>query len=328
MIARPLPDASLCVAPMMAWTDRHCRYLHRLFAPHALLFTEMVTAHALLHGDARKLLQYNPEEHPVALQLGGSEPDSLAAAALLAADAGYDEINLNVGCPSDRVQRGRFGACLMREPELVARCLRAMQDAVQVPVTVKCRLGVDELDSDAELSNFIGILRDAGLPRLYLHARKAILSGLSPAQNRQIPPLQYERVYTMAQQFPSLPIVVNGGIACAEDAMEHLTHVEGVMIGRAAYQNPTLLAELSTRLHKQGRPSPTAHQVIELYRTYVVNQLADGVRLGDLCRPLLGVYHAVPGARQFRRILSNATRLRANDPKLLDDALNAVQQAA
>ncbi|MFK7915033.1 MAG: tRNA dihydrouridine(20/20a) synthase DusA [Pseudomonadales bacterium] len=324
-----LPDATITVAPMMAWTDRHCRTLHRLFAPRALLFTEMVTAHALLFGDPEKLLRHSADEHPVALQLGGSDPDALAQACRLGAAAGFDEINLNVGCPSDRVQRGRFGACLMLEPQLVADCVIAMQEASPVPVTVKCRLGVDDQDSDALLHQFIAPLAAAGMPRLYLHARKAILKGLSPAQNRHIPPLQYDRVYTAQSAFPQLPIIINGGIASVSQVQAQLQRVPGVMLGRAAYQNPGLLYDLEQALYGVDQTPTTAgtdvkSQIVGQYRAYAARELAAGTRLGDLCRPLLGIFHAVPGARIYRRILSDSSRLKANRIELLDDALAAL----
>lgn len=335
MTLRPLnlPDATITVAPMMAWTDRHCRTLHRLFAPSVLLFTEMVTAHALLYGDHQKLLRYNASEHPVALQLGGSDPEALAAATRLGAEAGFDEINLNVGCPSDRVQRGRFGACLMLEPALVADCLTAMREASPVAVTVKCRLGVDDQDTDVLLAAFIGALLDAGLPRLYLHARKAILKGLSPAQNRQVPPLQYDRVYAMQRRFPQLPIIINGGITTVTEALAQLEQVPGVMLGRAAYQNPGLLHDLEQAVSNRTPslvPIDSVHKarVVRQYRDYVEQELAQGTRLADLCRPLLGIYHAVPGARSYRRILSDSSRLKANRIELLDDALAALHLKA
>jgi tRNA-dihydrouridine synthase A len=341
-----LPPARLCVAPMMAWTDRHCRYLHRLYAPNALLFTEMVTANALLHADADRLLRYNPEEHPLALQLGGSEPEALAEATRLAATRGFDEINLNVGCPSDRVQRGRFGACLMKEPTLVADCIQAMQAVTAIPITVKCRLGVDDQDSDELLHAFVATLVDAGLKRLYLHARKAILNGLSPAQNRQIPPLQYDRAYRVATAFPELEVIINGGITDAEATLHHCAHTDGVMIGRAAYQHPALLYGLDRLLYVQAaatvpsKQAPAAiderfrlddlalQRILNQYRSYMTWQLDIGTRLGDLCRPLHGVFHARPGARHSRRALSDHQRLARNDLSAFDDAVRAVRLAA
>ncbi|MEM1434392.1 MAG: tRNA dihydrouridine(20/20a) synthase DusA [Pseudomonadota bacterium] len=343
---RQLQDATLCVAPMMAWTDRHCRYLHRLYAPNTLLFTEMVTANALLHAHADRLLRYNPEEHPLALQLGGSEPEALAAATRLAAAKGFDEINLNVGCPSDRVQRGRFGACLMKEPVLVAHCIRAMQAVTPIPITVKCRLGVDDHDSDELLHAFVGTLVDAGLKRLYLHARKAILKGLSPAQNRQVPPLQYNRAYRVASAFPELEVIINGGITDASAALQHYGRADGIMIGRAAYQHPALIHALDRLLFgtpevvSADEPDPTRigdryrlddlalQRILNRYRNYMTRELDAGTRLGDLCRPLHGVFHARPGARHSRRALSDHQRLARNDLSAFDDAVRAVRLAA
>lgn len=333
---------------MMAWTDRHCRYLHRLFTPNALLFTEMVTANALLHADAERLLRFNAKEQAVALQLGGSEPAALAAATRLAAAKGFDEINLNIGCPSDRVQRGRFGACLMKEPALVAECIGAMQAVTSIPVTVKCRLGVDDQDSDELLHGFVQQLLEAGLTRLYLHARKAILKGLSPAQNRQVPPLQYDRAYGVATAFPALEVIVNGGIADARGALAHCQHSAGVMIGRAAYQHPALLHALDRLLFPGAGAEPltnadravaeaderyrvddvTLRRILNDYRGYMACELAAGTRLGDLCRPLHGVFHARPGARHSRRALSDHQRLSRNDLGAFDDAVRAVQLAA
>jgi tRNA-dihydrouridine synthase A len=335
----PLPDATICVAPMMAWTDRHCRTLHRLLSPRALLFTEMVTANALQHGDPEYLLRHGAHEYPVALQLGGSEPEALAASAVLGAQAGFQEINLNVGCPSDRVQRGRFGACLMREPELVADCVRAMLEAIPLPVTVKCRLGVDELDNDEWLGHFIESQQAAGMSRLYLHARKAILKGLSPAQNRQVPPLQYDRVYAMKARFPDLPIIINGGIDSVPATLAHLQHVDGVMIGRAAFQHPALLAAIEAQLAAapaaeaalpEAPPRLDAADLLDVlsrYRSYAEQQLAQGTRLGDLTRPLLGLFHAVPGARRYRQLLSDSTRLKRGQIEVIDEALQALDNA-
>ncbi|MEM6708458.1 MAG: tRNA dihydrouridine(20/20a) synthase DusA [Pseudomonadota bacterium] len=335
----PLPDARLCVAPMMAWTDRHCRTLHRLFSPHALLFTEMVTADALIFGNGARTLEHRPAEYPLVAQLGGADPERLATATAQISAAGFAEINLNVGCPSDRVQRGRFGACLMKEPELVADCIEAMQAVSQVPITVKCRLGVDDLDSDEHLHEFTAALEQRGLQRLYLHARKALLKGLSPAQNRQIPPLQYERGYRLAEAFPELDIVLNGGIVDAPSALEHLNHMAGVMIGRAAYQHPALLRALDDLLwpgsDTTGLSSAADEryclndwaltEILTRYRRYMQQELNTGARLGDLCRPLHGVFHARKGARHARRALSDHRRLARGDLSAFDDALTAVQ---
>ena len=294
---------------MMDWTDRHCRYFHRLLSPHALLYTEMVTAPAVLHGDRARLLGFDPFEHPVALQLGGSEPTELAAAARIGEELGYDEINLNVGCPSDRVQSGRFGACLMREPTLVADCVAAMRAAVSIPVTVKCRLGVDEQDEYADLERFIQTVRAAGCGIFIVHARKAWLEGLSPKENREIPPLNYERVYRLKREFPSLTIVVNGGVSSVADVEEHLRHVDGVMLGRTAYHEPYRLAELEHALYGEALPERDA--VLAALRPYIEAHLARGDRLQHISRHILGLYQGLPGARAFRRVLSE--RAHRND---------------
>ncbi len=316
----------LSVAPMMAWTDRHCRYLHRLHSPNALLFTEMVTTGALLHGGQWHQLDYDPAEHPVALQLGGSEPEDLAACARRAASLGYDEINLNVGCPSERVQRGAFGACLMREPGLVADCVAAMRAASDVPVTVKCRLGVDDDDSDAFLHDFIGTVTDGGCRRFYIHARKAILGGLTPAQNRSIPPLQPARAAAVKATFPALEIIVNGGITEVAQAREHLQWADGVMIGRAAYHRPEFLSELDQEMF--GSAMPAKIDVLNRYREHIVRELEAGQRLNRLTRHVLHVCNGMPGARRFRQILSDATRLKHNDVNLFDEAVAQVFQPA
>lgn len=319
-------DRRLCVAPMMAWTDRHCRYLHRLAAPRALLFTEMVTANALQHGNPESLLRFDPAEHPVALQLGGSEPDQLAAAAAMGADAGFDEINLNVGCPSPRVQRGRFGACLMLEPELVRDCVRAMADRVEVPVTVKCRLGVDNADSDTLLDRFITTVAESGCGTFYLHARKALLSGLSPAQNRSIPPLQHQRVHALKSRFPGLQIIINGGLDAVEALDQHLGAVDGVMVGRAAYHAPMTLAAMHARAF-DAQPADRS-TIMAGYQDYMRRELDRGTRLADMTRHLLGLYGGVPGARRFRRLLSDARALADNDIALLDRALAELRPQA
>jgi len=311
---------------MMAWTDRHCRYLHRLFAPQALLFTEMVTTGALLHGEQWHLLQYNPEEHPLALQLGGNDPAALAECASRAAAMGYDEINLNVGCPSDRVQRGTFGACLMREPTTVADCVAAMRKACAVPITVKCRLGVDEHDSDELLHSFIHTVASAGCQRFYVHARKAILGGLSPAQNRTIPPLQPQRVAYLKAQFPELDIVINGGITELSQVDEYLQWADGVMIGRAAYQQPALLASAQQAIF--GTPGSNTDTVFTAYREYMCRQLDAGVHLHAMTRHLLNLCSGRPGARRYRQLLSNSSRLKENNISLFDEALAQVYNRA
>jgi tRNA-dihydrouridine synthase A len=292
----------LSVAPMMDWTDRHCRYFHRLLAPNAMLYTEMVTTGAVVHGDRARLLGYDASEHPVALQLGGSEPAELAQAARIGVEFGYDEINLNVGCPSDRVQSGRFGACLMREPALVADCFAAMRAAVHVPVTIKCRIGVDEQDEYAALAAFVDAVHAAGCTTFIVHARKAWLQGLSPKENREVPPLNYERVYRLKREHPQLTVVINGGISSVAEVQEHLRHVDGVMLGRTAYHEPYRLAELEHALH--GTPLPERDDVLQRLRPYVEAHLARGDRLQHITRHILGLYQGLPGARAFRRVLS------------------------
>ena len=287
---------------MMDWTDRHCRYFHRLLAPNALLYTEMVTTGAVIHGDREHLLGYDASEHPVALQLGGSEPAELAQAARIGVEFGYDEINLNVGCPSDRVQSGRFGACLMREPALVADCFAAMRAAVEVPVTIKCRIGVDEQDEYTALAEFVDTVRAAGCDTFIVHARKAWLQGLSPKENREVPPLNYERVYRLKREHPQLTIAINGGISTVAEVEEHLRHVDGAMLGRTAYHEPYRLAELEHALH--GTPLPERDEVLWRLRPYIEAHLVRGDRLQHITRHVLGLYQGLPGARAFRRVLS------------------------
>ena len=293
---------------MMDWTDRHCRAFHRLLTRRALLYTEMVTAPAILHGDRARLLAMSEAEHPVALQVGGSDPQTLAAAAAIGEGFGYDEINLNVGCPSDRVQEGRFGACLMAEPELVARCVAAIADRVRVPVTVKCRIGIDAQDAEEDLARFIDVVAAAGCATFIVHARKAWLEGLSPKQNREVPPLDYRRVYRLKATRPDLTIVLNGGIADLDEAEQHLAHVDGVMLGRAAYQTPYILAGVDRRFFAASGPDATRAAAIEALIPYVERHLAGGGRLNNVVRHVLGLYHGEPRARTFRRHLSeNAT---------------------
>ena len=289
---------------MMDWTDRHCRFFHRLLTPHARLYTEMVTAMALTHGDRGHLLAHSEEEQPLALQLGGADPVELAAAARHGAAAGYAEINLNVGCPSDRVQSGRVGACLMREPALVAECVAAMRDAVSIPVTVKCRIGVDEQDDYCDLQHFTERMIGAGVEWLVVHARKAWLQGLSPKENREIPPLNYARVYQLKRDFPALGIVINGGITTPAQVREHLGQVDGVMLGRAAYHDPYVLALVEA--DRFGTPAPTREDVLHRLRPYVEAQLKRGTRLKHITRHILGLYQGQPGARAFRRHLSES----------------------
>ncbi|MDE2133867.1 MAG: tRNA dihydrouridine(20/20a) synthase DusA [Alphaproteobacteria bacterium] len=296
-----------CVAPMMEWSDRHCRMLHRLLCGNARLYTEMVTAQAVIRGDRARLIGFDAREHPVALQLGGAEPAALAEAAKIGEDFGYDEINLNVGCPSDRVQSGRFGACLMREPELVAACVAAMRNAVSIPVTVKCRIGVDDQDPGEALRALIAACAVAGIVTFIVHARKAWLEGLSPKENRDVPPLDYELVYAVKRENPALTVVLNGGISTLDQADAHLKHVDGVMLGRAAYQAPAILAEVDARFF--GGSPHSLEAAVEGYLDYVTHQLAQGVPLNAMTRHMLGLFNARPGARLFRRHLSeNATR--------------------
>src|SRR5690349_19410626 len=311
----------LLVAPMMDWTDRHCRYFHRLLSPHALLYTEMVTAPAVLHGDRARLLGFDPFEHPVALQLGGSEPAELAAGARTGEELGYDGVKLNVGCPSDRVQSGRFGACLMREPALVADGVAAMRAAVSIPVTVKCRLGVDEQDEHADLERFVETVRATGCDTFIVHARKAWLEGLSPKENREVPPLNYARVYRLKRQFPALTILINGGIASVADVHEHMQHVDGVMLGRTAYHEPYRLAEIQQEIF--GTSLPDRDAVLATLKPYVDAHLARGDRLQHITRHILGLYQGLPGARAYRRVLSERAHRADAGYEIVDQAIAA-----
>ena len=329
-----LPTANpwtLCVAPMMDWTDRHCRYFHRLLAPHARLYTEMVTTGAIVHGDRARHLDFDAAEHALALQLGGHEPAELAQCARIGADWGYDEINLNVGCPSDRVQSGRFGACLMREPALVADCVAAMRAAVadsgrHVPVTVKCRIGVDEQDDYEDLHRFTEVLVDAGLQTLIVHARKAWLHGLSPKENREIPPLNYARVHRLAEEFPQLTIVINGGVVDAAAAAAQCEQVDGVMLGRAAYHDPFVLAQCEAALF--GTPLPDRDEILLRLRPYVDAHLARGGALQHIARHILGLYHGLPGARAFRRSLSERMHRPGADFRVVEQAMASLREHA
>jgi len=308
-----------CVAPMMDWTDRHCRVLHRLLTTRALLYTEMVTAEAVIRGDRERLIGFDPFEQPVALQLGGSEPLRLAEAARIGADFGYSEINLNVGCPSDRVQSGRFGACLMREPNLVGDCIAAMSAAVSVPVTVKCRIGVDDQDPEVALRAMLAACTAAGVDTFAIHARKAWLEGLSPKENRDVPPLDYELVYRIKRENPALSIVINGGIESLDEAERHMEKVDGVMLGRVAYQSPAMLAEVDARFF--GEAPPSVDDAVEGYLDYVSRKLPEGVPLNAMTRHMLGLFHGRPGARLFRRHLSENATKRGAGLSVLRDAL-------
>ena len=306
-------DRRFCVAPMMDWTTRHYRYFARLLSRHTLLYTEMVTTGALIHGDAQRFLAFDPGEHPVALQLGGSEPAELAFCARLAQGAGYDEVNLNVGCPSDRVQNNAIGACLMATPEKVASCVAAMTDACDLPVTVKHRLGINGRESYAQLRDFVGNVARAGCETFIVHARIAVLEGLSPKENREIPPLRYDWVHALKRDFPELEIIINGGIKTLDQSLQQLTHVDGVMVGREAYQNPWILHQVDPLIYQQPAPVQDRHSVIERLIPYVEEALGRGVWLNHISRHLLGLFHGCPGGRRFRRHLSeNAHRAGAN----------------
>jgi tRNA-dihydrouridine synthase A len=304
---------------MMEWTDRHCRVLHRFLSSRARLYTEMVTADAVIRGDRERLIGFDRFEHPVALQLGGSEPGKLSEAAKIGADFGYDEINLNVGCPSDRVQSGRFGACLMREPELVADCVDAMRASVSIPVTVKCRIGVDEQDPEIAVRKLIRLCVEAGASVFAVHARKAWLEGLSPKENREIPPLDYALVYALKRENPKLTIILNGGLNSLEEAERHLLHVGGVMLGRAAYHSPAILADVDARFF--GGISADVNDAVEKYVAYVERQLRDGVPLNAMTKHMLNLFNGRPGARLFRRHLSENVTRRGAGIQVLRDAL-------
>jgi tRNA-dihydrouridine synthase A len=301
----------LCVAPMMDWTDRHCRYFLRQVSSSAFLYTEMITTGALLHGNVERHLAFSPEEHPVAAQLGGSEPEELARCAKLVEQYGYDEVNLNIGCPSERVQRGAFGACLMAEPELVADCVRAMKEAVKIPVTVKHRLGINNIESYEFVSGFVEKVSKAGCTTFIAHARNAVLKGLSPKENREVPPLKYEYVYRLKRDFPSLEIVLNGGISTLLSSEKHLQQVDGLMLGRAAYHDPWVMAD----------PGKTRSGVVRAMKEYASKQSS----LRGVARHMLGLYHGHRRARLWRRMLSDSTRLSQNDPALLLEAMEAVE---
>ncbi len=289
---------------MMEWTDRHCRFFHRLLTRRALIYTEMITTGAVLHGDRERLLGFDPAEHPVALQLGGADPSQLAQCTRIAADLGYDEINLNVGCPSDRVQEGRFGACLMAEPALVGECVAAMKAAAALPVTVKCRLGIDEQDPEAALEMLTGAVERAGVDALIVHARKAWLQGLSPRENREVPPLDYDRVYRLKAAHPHLTVVLNGGIVSVEQAAEQLDRLDGVMMGRTAYQEPWRLLQVDPLLFGEPAPFASASDAAQAMLPYIERELQQGARLHSITRHMLGLFRGVPGARAFRRHLA------------------------
>jgi len=315
------------IAPMMDWSDHHCRFFWRLLSKQALLYTEMVTTGALIHGDRERFLHFNPEEHPVALQLGGSNPADLARCARWAEEWQYDEVNLNCGCPSDRVQSGMFGACLMAQPQLVADCVRAMCDSTALPVTVKHRIGIDDMESYQQMLDFVAPVAEAGCEVFIVHARKAWLQGLSPRENREIPPLNYPWVYRLKQDMPDLQVIINGGIQTLEQCQQHLQQVDGVMIGREAYQNPWLLAEVDAQLYGMDKTANSRDDVIVRLLPYVERQLACGAHLNHITRHILGLYQGVPGARKFRRHLSENAYKKGAGLAVLTDALGMVQQA-
>jgi tRNA-dihydrouridine synthase A len=309
---------------MMEWTDRHCRFFHRLLTRHALIYTEMLTTGAVLHGDRTRLLGFDAFEHPVALQLGGCDPHALAQSARIGADFGYDEINLNVGCPSDRVQEGRFGACLMAEPKLVAHCVAAMKAVVGVPVTVKCRIGIDEQNPQDALFSFTEIVKRAGVDALIVHARKAWLKGLSPRENREVPPLDYALVQRLKAAHPNLQIILNGGIASLEQAQAHLGFVDGVMMGRAAYQEPWRLLGVDPLFYGAPAPFASPKEAAQALVPYIERQLGNGLRLHAMTRHLLGLFRSVPGARAFRRHLATAATRPGADARIVTEALALV----
>ncbi len=312
------------VAPMIDWTDTHCRFLHRQLSAHALLYTEMIVADAIIHGQRDRLLGYHAEEHPVALQLGGSDPAKLAEAVRIAADYGYDEINLNVGCPSDRVQSGTFGACLMREPQTVGRCVEAMNAVAAVPVTVKCRIGVDDQEPETVLPDFIGQVVSAGAQAVWIHARKAWLQGLSPKENRDIPPLDYSLAYRMKQDHPDVFIGINGGITDLDQADDHVKHMDGVMVGRAAYHNTSILADVDSRIYGETAVEPDWLGVRDKMMAYAENYVAKGGRLNHVTRHMVGLFQGLPGARRFRQILSSDATRPGAGPEVIAAAFAAI----
>ena len=326
----------LSVAPMMDWTDRHCRMFHRQITRHTWFYTEMVTTGALLHGDVPRHLDFNQEEHPVALQLGGSEPADLAQSARLGEKWGYDEINLNCGCPSERVQKGAFGACLMNEAALVADCVKAMRDAVQIDVTVKHRIGIDQIESYDFVRDFVGTVMEAGCNTFIVHARNAILKGLSPKENREIPPLRYEVAYQLKKDFPGLEIIINGGIKTLDEIDAHLAHVDGVMLGREAYHNPYLMATFDARYYGDRTPPKSRAEVVQAMIPYIAMQLekhgksahGGGLKLNSITRHMLGLMAGLPHARAYRQTLSDASKLALGDPAILLQALARMQPLA
>lgn len=328
-----IPSRRISIAPMMDWSDRHCRLFHRHISRHTWLYTEMVTTGAILHGDIGRHLDFNQEEHPVALQLGGSEPADLAIAAKRGQEWGYDEINLNCGCPSERVQKGAFGACLMAEPALVADCVKAMRDVVDIDVTVKHRIGINDVDSYGFVRDFVGEIADAGCRTFVVHARNAILKGLSPKENREVPPLKYAYAYQLKKDFPTLEIIINGGIKTLEEIDQHLLHVDGVMLGREAYHNPYILSSFDSRYYGDQNPSKTREEVVMAMLPYISQQLekygdsGKGLKLNSVTRHMLGLTFGLIGARAFRQTLSDTKKLAIGNPSLLLEALLKVKDA-
>ncbi|MBG6222700.1 MULTISPECIES: tRNA dihydrouridine(20/20a) synthase DusA [unclassified Janthinobacterium] len=323
MTTSSLPSRRLSVAPMMDWTDRHCRKFHREITRHTWLYTEMVTTGALVYGDVERHLRFNEEEHPVALQLGGSDPTDLATSAKLGQQWGYDEVNLNCGCPSERVQKGAFGACLMAEPQLVADCVKAMRDVVDIDVTVKHRIGIDDSESYDFVRDFVGTVADAGCKTFIVHARNAILKGLSPKENREVPPLKYDYAYRLKRDFPQFEFIINGGIKTLDEIDLHLQHLDGVMLGREAYHNPYLMAQFDQRYYGDDTPVKTREQVLEVMIPYIRAQLekeAGRLKLNSVTRHMLGLMQNLPGARGFRQTLSDSKKLASGDPRLLLEA--------
>ena len=321
----------ISVAPMMDWTDRHCRVFHRQITRHTWLYTEMVTTGALVYGDVERHLRFDGEEHPVALQLGGSDPGDLAKSAKLGEQWGYDEINLNCGCPSERVQKGAFGACLMAEPALVADCVKAMRDAVSIDVTVKHRIGIDKVEDYSFVRDFVGTVAAAGCNTFIVHARNAILKGLSPKENREIPPLRYEVAYQLKREFPDLEIIINGGIKTSDEIALHLEHVDGVMMGREAYHNPYGMAEYDGRFYGDDTPVKSRQEVLAAMIPYIQAQLdahaARGLKLNSITRHMLGLMAGLPGARSFRQVMSDPKKLASADPRLLLEAAARMQSS-
>ncbi len=319
-----ISGARFAVAPMIDWTDRHCRYFHRRLSARALLYSEMIVADAAINGDRERLLGFDESEHPVALQLGGSDPDKLAEATRIGTDFGYDEINMNVGCPSDRVQSGTFGACLMREPDLVARCIAAMKAATDRPVTVKCRIGVDDQDPEIALSDLASRVIDAGADAIWVHARKAWLQGLSPKENRDIPPLDYDRVYRLKNDYPNVFIGINGGIGDLNQAVEQLNHVDGVMLGRAAYHNASLLADVDRMVFGHDTPAVNWAEIRDVMMEYAAEHIASGGRLSHVTRHMVGLFQGVPGARRYRQVLSTEATRPGAGPGVIEAAFAEV----